>query len=55
MRVFHCMTAEGCDLEVHIDSELKFCKQAASAAPKGTQIIAVMQRSFQDRNLVTLL
>ena len=35
------------DLGVHIDSSLKFRKQAATAAAKANQILAVIRRSFE--------
>ena len=34
------------DLGIHIDSELKFCKQAAAAAAKGNQVLALIKCSF---------
>ena len=37
------------DLGVHIDSELKFKKQAAAAVAKATQILAVIRRSSTRR------
>ena len=45
------------DLGVLVDSELKFCAQAASAVSKATQILAVIRRSFQliDRTTPPLL
>jgi len=47
-------TAVERDLGVHIYTELKFRKQAASAAAKGTQILAVIRRSFERLNQETL-
>ena len=34
------------DLGIHIDSELKLHKQAAAAAAKGNQLLALIKRSF---------
>ena len=34
------------DLGVHVDSELKFRKQASAAVAKGSQLLAVIRRSF---------
>ena len=42
------------DLGVVIDPDLKFRKQAASAASKATQVLAVIRRSFADLNEQTL-
>ena len=42
------------DLGVHIDSSLKFRKQAASAAAKGNQVLALVKRSFCCIDMVTL-
>ena len=42
------------DLGVHIDSTLKFRKQAASAVSKATQLLAVIRRSFAYLNEQTL-
>ena len=45
------------DLGVYIDSELKFRKQAAAAVSKASQVMAVIQRSFQllDRSTLPML
>ena len=42
------------DLGVVIDPDLKFRKQAASAASKATQVLAVIRRSFAHLNEQTL-
>ena len=42
------------DLGVHIDSSLKFRKQAASAAAKGNQVLALVKRPFCCIDMVTL-
>ena len=42
------------DLGIHIDTDLKFRKQAASAAAKASQILALIRRSFQAINCDTL-
>ena len=42
------------DLGIHIDSELKFRKQAATAASKGNQLLALIKRSFMCINTITL-
>ena len=42
------------DLGIHMDSDLKFCKQAAAAAAKGNQLLALIKRSFLCINIVTL-
>ena len=42
------------DLGVHIDCELKFRQQASAAVAKGTQILAVIRRSFALINECTL-
>ena len=45
------------DLGVHIDSDLKFRKQAAAAVSKAYQVMAVIRRSFQllDKSTLPLL
>ena len=45
------------DLGLHIDTSLKFRKQAAAAASKANQILAVVKRSFEllDESTVPLL
>ena len=42
------------DLGIRINSELKFCKQAAAAGAKGNQLSALIKQSFQCINMVTL-
>ena len=42
------------DLGIHLDSVLKFRKQAASAAAKGNQMLALVRRSFCCIDMVTL-
>ena len=42
------------DLGVRIDSVLKFREQAASAASKGNQVLALIRRSFQNINADSL-
>ena len=42
------------DLGVHVDSLLKFRQQAAAAVAKGTQVLAVIRRSFALKNEATL-
>ena len=42
------------DLGIHIDSELKFRKQAAAAAAKGNQLLALIKRSFMYISVDTL-
>ena len=42
------------DLGVHVDTDLKFRKQAASAAAKGNQMLALVRRSFGCIDRVTL-
>ena len=42
------------DLGIVMDSDLKFRKQAASAVAKATQILAVIRRTFQAIDCVTL-
>ena len=44
----------GKDLGIHINSELKFCKQEAAAADKGNQLSALIKQSFLCINMVTL-
>ena len=43
------------DLGVHIDTDLKFRKQAAAAVWKASQVMAVMRRPFQTLDKSTLL
>ena len=52
-----CSSSLERDLGVHVDSELKFRKQASSAVAKATQILAVIRRSFAriDRTTLPLL
>ena len=42
------------DLGIHLDSELKFRKQAAAAAAKGNQLLALIKRSFMCIDTTTL-
>ena len=42
------------DLGVHLDPALKFRRQAASAAAKGNQMLALIRRSFLGINVETL-
>ena len=42
------------DLGVHVDSALKFREQAASAASKGNQVLALIRRSFENIDSVSL-
>jgi len=42
------------DLGIHIDTDLKFRRQAASAAAKASQILGLIRRSFQAIDRVTL-
>ena len=42
------------DLGIYIDSDLKFRRQAASAASKATQILSLIRRSFELHDCVTL-
>ena len=45
------------DLGVHVDSDLKFRKQAATAVSKASQVMAVIRKSFQliDKKTLPLL
>ena len=42
------------DLGVHVDSDLKFRKQAATAVSKASQVMAVIRKSFQLIDKITL-
>ena len=42
------------DLGVHVDSALKFREQAASAASKGNQVLALIRRPFENIDSVSL-
>ena len=47
-------TAAERDLGVYVDAELKFRRQAAAAVSKASKVMAVMYRSFQLLNSLTL-
>ena len=42
------------DLGVEVDGDLKFCRQAAFAVTRASQILALIRRSFQLIDCVTL-